>query len=78
MSNGTKNIFGGDWTKEKLEMMEDYLSAYTTIMKDQPFRFGYIDAFAGTGYIQEEPEGDEQTLFPVVDEEERQFLEGSV
>jgi three-Cys-motif partner protein len=78
MSSETRNIFGGDWTREKLQMLENYLSAYTTIMKDQPFRFGYIDAFAGTGYIQEEPEGDEQTLFPVVEEEERQFLEGSV
>jgi three-Cys-motif partner protein len=78
MSNETRNIFGGDWTKEKLEMLEDYLSAYTTIMKEQPFRFGYIDAFAGTGYIRDEPETDEQTLFPVVEEEERRFLEGSV
>lgn len=78
MGDVTRNIFGGDWTKEKLEMLEGYLSAYTTIMKEQPFRFGYIDAFAGTGYIREEPESDEQTLFPVVEEEERQFLEGSV
>jgi three-Cys-motif partner protein len=78
MGNGTRNIFGGDWTREKLQMLEDYLSAYTTIMKEQPFKFGYIDAFAGTGYIQEETDADEQTLFPVVEDEEREFLKGSV
>lgn len=78
MSDGTRNIFGGDWTREKLQMLGDYLSAYTTIMKEQPFRFGYIDAFAGTGYIREEPGPDEETLFPVVEEEERKFLKGSV
>lgn len=78
MSNETRSLFGGDWTRQKLEMLADYLSAYTTIMKEQPFRFGYIDAFAGTGYIREEPGPDEETLFPVVEEEERQFLEGSV
>ena len=78
MSDRTRNMFGGDWTREKLQMLKDYLSAYTTIMKEQPFRFGYIDAFAGTGYIREEPGPDEETLFPVVEEEERRFLDGSV
>lgn len=78
MSDETRSLFGGDWTREKLQMLEDYLSAYTTIMKEYPFRFGYIDAFAGTGYIQEEPDSGEQTLFPVVEEEERDFLKGSV
>lgn len=70
---------GGDWTREKLETLEDYLSAYTTIMKDQPFRCGYIDAFAGTGgYIQGDSHSGDQMLFPVVEEEERKFLKGSV
>ena len=45
-----KMKFGGNWTEEKLERVRKYLSAYTTIMSKQPFRFAYIDAFAGTGY----------------------------
>ena len=45
-----KAQFGGDWTEEKLECVRKYLSAYTTIMSKQPFRFAYIDGFAGTGY----------------------------
>lgn len=51
--------FGGNWTEEKLECVSKYLQAYTTIMSKQPFRFAYIDAFAGTGY--RETESDEDT-----------------
>jgi three-Cys-motif partner protein len=66
--------FGGDWTNEKLERVRKYLSAYTTIMSRQPFRFAYIDAFAGTGYrtIKKE-EGHEELPFPDLDS----FLDGS-
>ena len=45
------NTFGGDWTRSKLEILERYLDAYTTALKNQPFRLWYVDAFAGTGYI---------------------------
>ncbi len=44
--------FGGDWTEEKLKRVEKYLKAYATIMNRQRFGFEYIDAFAGTGYIE--------------------------
>jgi len=47
---GIKQNFGGDWTEQKLNMVRQYLSAYTQIMSKQPFDFAYIDAFAGTGY----------------------------
>ena len=43
--------YGGQWTVEKLDILERYLDAYTTAMKNQPFKLIYIDAFAGTGYI---------------------------
>ncbi len=43
--------FGGPWTQEKLEILERYLDAYTTALKNQPFRLVYIDAFAGGGLI---------------------------
>lgn len=54
MENG-HHAFGGDWTDTKLAVLRNYLSAYTTALKDKPrpnFRFQkvYIDAFAGTGY----------------------------
>ena len=43
--------FGGEWTLEKLGILESYLDAYTTVLKNQPFKLMYIDAFAGTGRI---------------------------
>ncbi len=45
------NAFGGGWTKDKLEILEGYLKAYTTVLKNQSFRLWYVDAFAGTGYV---------------------------
>ena len=44
--------FGGPWTTEKLKILEAYLNAYTTALKDQPFKLLYIDAFAGAGSIE--------------------------
>ena len=45
------NAFGGDWTQEKLGILELYLDAYTTALKNKPFHLVYVDAFAGTGRI---------------------------
>ena len=45
----TEHSFGGQWTRDKLEILGRYLDAYTTALKNQPFRLIYIDAFAGPG-----------------------------
>ena len=50
--------FGGPWTLEKLRILEKYLDAYTTVLKKQPFKLMYIDAFAGTGNIDLSGDGD--------------------
>ena len=44
-----KNRFGGDWTRVKLDVLEDYLRFYATALKKQSFTLHYADAFAGTG-----------------------------
>lgn len=44
--------FGGSWTIEKLEILESYLDAYTTVLKNKPFKLLYIDAFAGSGKLE--------------------------
>lgn len=48
--------FGGSWTQQKLELLQKYLSAYTKIFNRNErarfFRTTYVDAFAGTGYMQ--------------------------
>ena len=43
--------FGGNWTEEKLGILEAYLNSYTTALKKHGFRLVYIDAFAGSGRI---------------------------
>ena len=61
-------VFGGPWTNDKLEILRRYLDAYTTALKNQPFKLIYVDAFAGSGswtprsgYLSEDY-GDFQTL----------------
>lgn len=44
-----EHSFGGQWTRDKLEILRRYLDAYTTALKNQPFSLIYIDAFAGPG-----------------------------
>lgn len=54
--------YGGQWTIEKLEILEKYLDSYTTALKSQPFKLLYVDAFAGTGHVeldQSDPEAED-------------------
>ena len=46
----TQTSFGGDWTREKLHILQGYLDAYTSVLKNQPFTLTYVDAFAGEGF----------------------------
>jgi three-Cys-motif partner protein len=52
MTPKARQQFGGFWTEEKLIILQKYLSAFTNALKRQPFELWYIDAFAGTGYIE--------------------------
>lgn len=74
-----RQLFGGDWTEEKLERVRKYLVEYTKIMGKQPFRFAYIDAFAGTGYrTLKQEQNPNQYLFPeLAAQDSQQFLDGS-
>lgn len=49
MSLQEPQSFGGRWSDRKLKALADYLAAYTTALKNTPFRLVYIDAFAGAG-----------------------------
>jgi three-Cys-motif partner protein len=86
--SGKSHRFGGSWTTEKLELIAKYLKSYTTALKDQPskhhpFKKGYIDAFAGTGYRDaRRADGDEKSsqalLLPdLAGQEPQEFLDGS-
>lgn len=70
--------FGGNWTEQKLKCIKDYLSTYTTALKNQNFKLLYIDAFAGTGYRTLEiaaPEG--QIRIEAVAQDEQKIFDGS-
>ena len=72
--------FGGEWTRQKLEVLEKYLAAYTLALKNQTFRTAYIDAFAGTGYRADAGSDAEleQPMFPdLAADEPQELLDGS-
>ncbi|PUV25148.1 three-Cys-motif partner protein TcmP [Sphingobacterium athyrii] len=46
------NSFGGNWTYQKIKIIEDYAKAYLQIMKNRPYwKLMYFDGFAGSGDI---------------------------
>lgn len=70
-------MFGGEWTEEKLGILREYLDAYTQALKNQPFRLLYMDAFAGSGYRAAGADS-AMPLFPELEDEAAQgFLDGS-
>jgi|SRR5208337_4464923 len=76
-------VFGGDWTKEKLDLLAKYLSAYVKIFAKNPqaqfFHTVYVDAFAGTGYIRRaRKETGQSDLFDELAEGEAlEYMKGS-
>lgn len=46
------NNFGGNWTYQKIRIIEEYAKAYLQIMKEHPYwKLLYFDGFAGSGEI---------------------------
>lgn len=80
MQNTETNQFGGSWTEEKLDILEGYLKAYTTALKKQNFNLVYVDAFAGTGYVNLHPSDSAQgspLLLGQMDDDAAGVLKGS-
>lgn len=76
----SRGQFGGKWTLEKLDCLHRYLKSYMLVMKNQSFKTGYIDAFAGTGYTRfREKETTSDVLFQgdMAEPEAEQFRKGS-
>ena len=72
-----KHSFGGEWTKEKLDRIKDYLVNYKIALKNKPFKLGYIDAFAGTGYVNQKDDESQSFLPEFSDDDIKDFFEGS-
>ena len=90
MTSYVRDGTGGKWAAEKLECLEKYLSAYTTILRKQSDRFQgyfYIDAFAGAGRarLRDKPQDaaeELQLIFQIAefgesDEERVEYIDGS-
>ena len=57
------NLFGGDWTREKIDIVVLYAKAYLTIMNKYPqFKCLYFDGFAGSGDIYQDDKIDFEIL----------------
>ena len=80
MTSSDVNQFGGSWTRDKLQILRGYLEAYTTALKRQNFTLVYVDAFAGTGYINPSSR-DSRQADPVwgdeLDDEAKEMFKGS-
>ena len=68
--------FGGDWTDAKLKALAAYLKAYTTALKNTPFRLAYIDAFAGAGIREIAPQSSD-LIDESLQQDDQQFRHGS-
>ncbi len=76
MSHKFGNI--DSWTKDKLERVEAYLAAYLRALKNQKFQLEYIDAFAGTGFVNRKVKMPAETLFDVEEMVKlKDFIDGS-
>ena len=72
--------FGGDWTEDKLAVMQRYFSAYAQALKNQHFAKWYVDAFAGTGQ-RSEAKANSTEQFSMLDSDYPEFAsakDGSV
>ena len=48
-TNQKGSHFGGEWTIQKLNIIEKYINAYLTALKKQRVKKIYVDGFAGSG-----------------------------
>jgi three-Cys-motif partner protein len=78
-----QEMFGGDWTQQKLQILSKYLRAYRRIFdrntRARYFQVSYVDALAGTGVIPRPEIGAAfAELIPALSEAEEGFRKGSV
>ena len=75
--------FGGEWTEQKLRILDDYLAAYSAIFESNEraryFETIYVDAFAGTGLIEPRVRSTatENLFVELTEPETVKFLQGS-
>src|SRR4051794_28762259 len=73
--------FGGTWTEQKLQILDEYLTAYCRIFESNEsaryFQTVYVDAFAGGGLIQLSAASRVSLFAEFAEPDTAAFLEGS-
>jgi three-Cys-motif partner protein len=73
--------FGGEWTDQKLQILDEYLAAYCRIFQVNPaarhFETIYVDAFAGGGLIQSSAATQADLFSEFAQEDTINLLQGS-
>lgn len=75
------STFGGPWTKQKLFIIDEYLKAYSLILKKQKVKRIYVDGFAGSGKTELKTSATEnyeqETFLPDINFGDSETIEGS-
>jgi three-Cys-motif partner protein len=69
--------FGGAWTGQKLDILNSYLNAYTTALKNTSFKLAYIDAFAGAGIREVMPPNPGELFDDLLADDDASYRHGS-
>lgn len=81
--NEPTNKWGGSWTEDKLDVFENYVNAYLTIMNAQKVKYNcwpttiYFDGFAGSGNRNSDILKEKANLFNGINNEELNLYKGS-
>lgn len=57
--------FGGEWTKQKLYIIDHYLGAYSIALKNQKVKRIYVDGFAGSGKTELKSKCESENYTPI-------------
>lgn len=77
MADVSSMAFGGAWSGKKLDVLREYLTQYTTALRNQPFKLVYIDAFAGAGVREVMPRESGELFDDVLARDDAEYRHGS-
>ena len=78
-TNVSGSQFGGDWTLQKLHIIDEYLKSYSIVLKHQNVKKIYVDGFAGSGITELKTKAhlDSGFLLEELNETQPTIIEGS-
>ena len=78
-TNISGSQFGGEWTLQKLHIIDEYLKSYSRVLKYQNVKKIYVDGFAGSGIteLKTKPVNNSGFLWEGPDSPQPTIVEGS-